>query len=281
LFLKLGGELEKIRYGIVFEKYEPVFKEFVRHFSEIRKKNAAHKVFAKLVVNSLYGRLGMDEQTNYSFFVTRNESEKFFSNCNLIAYKSVNKLDFIKAEINDFLLKELNIRKKKTKSNVAMASCITAKARIKLLKAQLSVIQKGGRILYSDTDSIFAAYKYNPLGESHGEVYWDPSNETSHLKDAVFIGPKTYGLRFQNNKTVVKIKGFAQNSIDFETMKKSFYEDESFFIIPHNMTVKKADFFLKEEIYEKRLIIDYYDKRKFSLDKKYTKPFTYENYQYF
>jgi predicted dehydrogenase len=33
------------------------------------------------------------------------------------------------------------------------------------------VLKNGGRLLYSDTDSIFAAYKRDVVGETHGEVF--------------------------------------------------------------------------------------------------------------
>jgi len=56
-------------------------------------------------------------------------------------------------------------------SNVCIAAQITSKARIKLYKAFKNVIKEGGRILYTDTDSIFAAFKRDVRGESHGEVY--------------------------------------------------------------------------------------------------------------
>lgn len=47
------------------------------------------------------------------------------------------------------------------KSNVIYASMITAKARILLWKHLTGVTKSGGRLLYCDTDSIFAAYPKN------------------------------------------------------------------------------------------------------------------------
>jgi hypothetical protein len=45
--------------------------------------------------------------------------------------------------------------------NVSYSSAIASKARIKLYKGFQSVIKNGGRPLYCDTDSIFAAYNKN------------------------------------------------------------------------------------------------------------------------
>jgi len=55
-------------------------------------------------------------------------------------------------------------------SNVIYAAIITSKARIKLYKSFISVQNNGGRLLYCDTDSIFAAYKKDVTGETHGEI---------------------------------------------------------------------------------------------------------------
>jgi hypothetical protein len=57
-----------------------------------------------------------------------------------------------------------------TNSNVIYAAIITSRARIKLYKALKSVLQDNGRLLYCDTDSIFASFNRNVLGEKHGEI---------------------------------------------------------------------------------------------------------------
>jgi DNA polymerase elongation subunit (family B) len=67
--------------------------------------------------------------------------------------------------------KKLGKKKELVNSNVIYASIITAKARIKLHKAMLSVVNGGGRLLYTDTDSIFAEYTRVVDNERHGEVF--------------------------------------------------------------------------------------------------------------
>jgi chemotaxis methyl-accepting protein methylase len=52
---------------------------------------------------------------------------------------------------------------------VAYASIISSKARIKLYNSFNDVIKDGGRLLYCDTDSIFAAYKKNKLNKKCGK----------------------------------------------------------------------------------------------------------------
>jgi DNA polymerase elongation subunit (family B) len=70
------------------------------------------------------------------------------------------------------VIKDFNLNNaSKFKKNVGVAAAITAKARVKLYNAQEDVINNGGRLLYSDTDSIFAAYKTNVLDEKHGIIH--------------------------------------------------------------------------------------------------------------
>ena len=106
--------------------------------------------------------------------------------------------------------KEFNLSLKKEKSNVAIASAITSKARIKLHKAQNDVIKNKGRLLYSDTDSIFAAYKTNVDNQIHGSIFWDCSKNDTKIKKAFFANPKTYGLIYHDNREIVKMKGYNQ-----------------------------------------------------------------------
>jgi DNA polymerase elongation subunit (family B) len=54
------------------------------------------------------------------------------------------------------------IKNKKIKANIAVASITASRARIRLYNAFLEVINNNGRILYTDTDSIFACFKQNP-----------------------------------------------------------------------------------------------------------------------
>jgi len=115
-----------------------------------------------MVVNSLYGRLAMKKKNEKTELINIDEfyniinkykinSASFYSKYVLISYESDNNYNLL--------------------SNIAISSATTAKARIKLYNAYKSVIKNNGRILYSDTDSIFAAYKKNVINEKHGEIY--------------------------------------------------------------------------------------------------------------
>jgi len=121
------------------------------------------------MINSLYGRLGMNSIKNHSFFIEKKDLDLYVKNFKIISHVELNNYCLVNAEIDEKLKKKIKI-KEKTKNNIALASAITSKARIKLYNAQQSVIANEGRILYSDTDSIFAAYKKDVINCKHGEI---------------------------------------------------------------------------------------------------------------
>ena len=165
----MGGIIKKIHYCIEFEHYGYIFNDFIAYFNKIKEKGDDYKTFGKLMINSLYGRLGMQEITTHSLFVDKNRFKNYSKNYKVIDYIEINDFYLIKIEICERFKKENKIHK--TKNNISLASSITSKARVKLYKAQQNVISNNGRLLYSDTDSIFAAYQKNVLGENHGEIF--------------------------------------------------------------------------------------------------------------
>jgi hypothetical protein len=127
-------------------------------------------------------------------------------------------------------------RKEKSISNITIAASITAKARIKLYKGMLKVMEDGGRILYTDTDSIIAAYNINvykqKLDKDIGEIRFDSKNTNTIIEDAVFALPKTYALKYKDCE-ITKIKGF--NVVpNFDKFKQAFYNKS-------NITTKNTE----------------------------------------
>jgi hypothetical protein len=162
---------------------------------------------------------------------------------------------------------------RKTLSNVAVAACITSKARIKLYKAFLGVKSVGGRVLYCDTDSIFVAFKKNIIIENkllECGVCFDTNLEDTNIKEAVFALPKTYSLVLQNNKEITKIKGL-RASISFNEFKELFYNQQSFKLQSlSNFNKYRFHIFYGHKEYE--INLGGYDKREWSADFKNTTP---------
>jgi hypothetical protein len=279
LFIEMGGLIKKIHYCIEFEHYDYIFNDFIEYFNKIKDKGDDYKTFGKLMINSLYGRLGMKEETNYSLFVNKENFDYCSRNYKILNFIQVNDFYLIKLEICEKFRRKYKIQK--SKNNICIASSITSKARIKLYKAQQSVIKNEGRLLYSDTDSIFASYKRNVLGEKHGDIYWDPNKDDTEIKDAVFVNPKTYGILYKkNNKEIIRMKGYNNDQIKFSQLKEKFYAEE-IIRIEDFLYLKKSNFYLENIIIEKIFDLDNYDKRVFIENKKNTKPLFYENFIYF
>jgi hypothetical protein len=270
-FLKNDGELLEIKSCLIFDSYDYIFKDFVNYFTEIRSISESHKIFGKLMINSLYGRMGMSDLESYSFIIKEDELDKYNS-LNILSLKKINSLILLNVEIDNRLKKEFSNITKKVKKNISIASSITSKSRVKLYKAQKDVIVNGGRILYSDTDSIFAAYKKDVSNEKHGDVFWDASKKDTCIKDAVFMSPKSYSLLYKNDTEITKIKGFEQNSVKFNEIKTKFYNKTGDIIIENLRFIDKKNMKLYEKKVDKKLNLGYYDKREFNMNKKETKP---------
>jgi hypothetical protein len=95
----------------------------------------------------------------------------------------------------------------------------------------------------------------------------------------VFINPKTYALLYPDGKEVIKMKGYNQKEINFDEIKKNFYKNKDININNYRF-MEKNKLLLLEKISEKKFNISKYDKRKFVLNKKETKAYTYKNGKY-
>lgn len=271
-FLKYGGKVNKIIYSITYENYDYVFDEYVNFFNVFREKGSEYKTFAKLMINSLYGRMGMEDKKTHTLFGDKDKVTFLSRKGDLISLKEINDMYLIEVELDHNVEKKMKLKRKIIKSNIALAAAITSKARIKLYEAQQDVLKNKGRLLYSDTDSIYAAYKENVIGKKHGVIFWDPTKEDTEIKNAFFINPKSYGIIKKNNEELIKIKGLNQKNITFDFLKNKFYKNETL-IIENFKFLEKKDLILKSITSEKRYDLSLYDKRKFSKDKKNTKAF--------
>ena len=268
-FLK-NGEIIKIKSGLVFEKYDYIFNDFVEYFTEMKEKSESHKIFGKLMINSLYGRMGMSDIENYSIIIKEEDLEKY-ENLNIISLKKINKIYLITLELDNKTRNKFKEFKNRFKKNISIASSITSKSRLKLYKAQNDVINNKGRLLYSDTDSIFASYDKDVSNEKHGEVFWNTKKKDTKIKDAVFISPKSYSILYPNESETTKIKGYDQNKLRFFEIKENFYINSDPINIKDNKILDKKNLILRKINRNKIFNFNNYDKRFFIENKKETK----------
>ena len=255
LAIEYGVEIISVRKMISAQYYDNFIKDFVELNDEIRKISPIHKIIGKNNNNTFYGRLGMNPE--------RLEEE------------ITNKLDINKyekvVEINGAFI---GYRKKeKSISNVLISASITSKARIKLYRGIDEVIKNGGRVLYTDTDSIIAAFKENEyenkLDIKMGEVLFDSSDMNTIISEGVFAMPKTYAVRYKDGREIVKIKGFNVRP-SFDEFKEKFYNKEE--IVTENVEWNKKDLLIRNILREKRTNLNSLDKRKWKENLKDTEP---------
>ena len=241
LFIEEGGivlEIIECWYSVGYKK---AIEPYINEMEAIRDKGGLYKEISKLLVNSLYGRLGMVR-----------EFEEI-----ILEYSTPDIDEYV--QLNDFFLYK---QKKTIKgiSNVFIAAAITAKARIKLYKTFKAIILSKGRILYCDTDSVVATYDKdnNIIGKNIGQIIFDPNNPKTIINNAVFTSPKSYAIKY-NNFEIIKIKGFNTKYITFKQFSQSFWNETLLEINPN--LYNKLQFNYSIGILKRYVNLNLYDKR--------------------
>ena len=253
----------KIIDGYYFEQSEDLFTDFVNYFYNEKKnaKNSFDRYFAKLILNSLYGKFGQ-----------KIKGEKLVVNDG--RYNDYKIFD----AYNDLILvdKNFNVKFK----CVYVASYITALART----YHLRLMDKVGfeNIFYCDTDSIICSKKLKTSDEI-GELKLE-----AEIKEGIFLMPKVYGYIDKKGNEVVKYKGFRERSFSYQSLKELLNGQRKELVVKERKMLsmrasvrRKKDIiksngkFLKTVDIEKKLSFDY-KRRQVIKDKKYvfvTKPF--------
>jgi len=141
----------------------------------------------------------------------------------LLMHKNI-KEDII-LKLNSELVVNLTNHYSLVKANVAIASAVTAYARIHMItfKTEASCV-------YSDTDSVFTSNKL--AGKFIGSELGLMKDELNGLtiKEAYFLGIKKYGYQYldENNKLVTKstFSGIEKNSLTFDEIIKLSQGDQ-------------------------------------------------------
>jgi hypothetical protein len=204
-----GVEIKEVKKVVSCQYYGNFLEKFIEKNDKIREMGPIHKIIGKNNNNTFYGRLGMNPERLEEEIISNIEEKK---------YEKV-------IENNGIYI---GFKKKvKSVSNVMISAAITSKARIKLYKGMKEVMKNNGRIIYTDTDSIIAAFKRDEyrkkLDLKMGEVLFDSNDINTIISEGVFAMPKTYALKYEDGREIVKIKGFNVKP-SFEEFKEKFYE---------------------------------------------------------
>jgi hypothetical protein len=132
-------------------------------------------------------------------------------------------LDYIKVLTKD---KNYNLEKKVEvfkDVSIAISAMVTSYARIFMTNLKLEILRKGGKIFYSDTDSLVTDMDLNLIssnlvGKGLGQIKLEYL-----VKEAYFISNKTYCLLLYDGRTIIKTKGVLNNSLSLEDFKTMYY----------------------------------------------------------
>jgi len=206
LFLECGGKVIEIHSALIAKDYTPVAKDFSENLIKLKKKNNWLNLGAKLIINSFYGRLGIENKTSIAKITTNLEDIGYANNY---------------VQFGDYYIYEKQYIVN-TKRNVLVAAAITAKARIRLYRTIQHIINNGGRPLYCDTDSVLWAVNSNNLNIWKSEftinnfnVIVDNNYLTNPIVKTALIAPKTYAILQKNNEETICIKGISNHTLNF------------------------------------------------------------------
>jgi DNA polymerase type B, organellar and viral len=242
---KANGYQITVIKGLQFNKQESPFKEYVEELS-IQKDTltGSPRKVVKSLLNNLIGRFALNFVKPITKTVNKTDLDYLFATKEIKTFKIINENNFLITYIPivnkeiceshnlDYYKVILSEKNNKTTSNVGvftdvsiiLASFVTAYARVYMHKIKLTILNVGGKIYYSDTDSIVTDLSLERL---KGVLQDKIGNKIGQLKlehlleEAYFISNKTYILLTKNGKEIIKAKGISADSLslsDFKTM---------------------------------------------------------------
>lgn len=276
-----GVIIEKFHEVVFYEKTYPVFKRFIETMYSIKEegtktKNDALRTFGKLLMNVGYGYTGMrrDDKTS------------------LKDIKHIDKYEEIKFADEQLGYIEVPTEIKAEYIQVAVASTVTCRARLVLLKA-LKYCDKLGDVYYCDTDSIVTNVTLpDEMVDSAELGKWDLEGEP--LK-ALFLKPKVYSEVLEN-ETNIKFKGISretQKELDFdyyEYLRDELEETKKdYIVVEKNRTTFRSIMYMKKkglddeyfEVRDKKMNLNTIEKRIIDYKENYTKAYYFDSIEDF
>lgn len=209
-FSEEAPESEKrIYFNQIEEKYGFRIKE--EEFDE----NPAIRSLAKLLLNSLWGKFGENQNRSEIAFLENAKDKMIYSRwLSKGKFRQMSERGYGSTALQ-VLFK--NLRKRDyIERYVAVACFVTAHARMRLLTGLKTV---GDRAVYHDTDSVIYVRQPGKPDIEEGCFLGDWESETGDQLIDSFIGlaPKTYAYSYLDprgeRKTSVKVKGFPMDGI--------------------------------------------------------------------
>jgi hypothetical protein len=288
--------------GYQFNKIESPFTNYVKELYEIKANSSgSKKVVTKSLLNNLIGRFGMNIFKPVTQEVTGEKLDHILAtrkvtalqpvtdNKSLITYlPTINEQICVEhgLDYEKVLSKETNYNLERNIDtfkdvSITVSAFVTSYARIFMCKIKLLIIKLGGKIYYSDTDSLVTDIPLDTLDLSHllGKELGQFKLEYE-IKEGYFLSNKTYCLTLLDGSTVIKAKGVSSDSLNVDQFKNMYYNSNQIKAKKIDSVKSYKDGSVK--ILEKEVLLNYnaYTKR----EKVYsnnlwvdTKPLSYNN----
>jgi hypothetical protein len=238
--LKYGYKFKVLR-GYIFEK-ENIFKDYVNSLYKIKEssnKGSALYIISKLLLNSLYGKFGMNPYVEKPKIIKESEYDNL--NKNNINY------DIINFNNGKLLVSFINQNSDRLNISIPISSAITAYSRIHMNNLIKELNDLGHTIYYTDTDSVFTD---KPLPSHLISKELGKLKLENVFKKAVFLAPKVYGGITLDNKELIKIKG-SKNVISYSELSKLLFKNNKIMLNQEKWyrNFEKGEICIKDEIY--------------------------------
>jgi len=216
----LGVKILKVYEGLVFENGGFLFKDYINHLYEIRKKSpkeSVDNVLTKLLMNSTYGRFGLCLEREQIDFDNLQPDVYIHSEIQVTENQFIRLIRYDKTLDRTF-------------TNVAIAAYVTSYSRILMHKL---FMEAPDSLFYTDTDSLFSTHEYPDNAKNLGELKLEYK-----AARACFVLPKTYVIDaceplFKMYKNEHDYDGYQTNKKltmkGFDKKKISHFELEDFY----------------------------------------------------
>lgn len=303
-FAKENGYQIKVIKGYNFNKLENVFTDYV---TDLYKKKASSTGFLKSInkslLNNLLGRFGLNITKPITKTLNLNKLDYITSTREIFSYQPITDDNFlvtynpiISEEIcNEHGVNYIKVLEKEhifdldnklnqfTDVSVAISAMVTSYARIYMNKLKLDILKHGGKIYYSDTDSLVLDFPLENLdtelvGKNIGKFKLEYV-----IKEGYFISNKTYCLKLEDGSIIIKAKGIKNESLNLEDFKSMYFNENNVYAIKNetiknlskgSVLIKDKEIVLQHDAFSKRDKI--YSKEGIWID---TKPIIFNNTQ--
>ena len=231
-FAKLNGYKINVHFGYNFEFSTEIFKNYVETYYHFKKveDSKIDKNSSKLLLNSLYGRFGLNDKIDVMGVFNSEESKDILSRYTVKDQYSISEdLEFLRYEkvpYNNFqdnnstedylkLLVDCDNKNRSLNHSIPIAIATAAYARIYMFKIIHRLEELGINIYYMDTDSLVIDQDMpqDLVGDKIGQFKLE-----HEIEEGIFIDPKFYCLKLSENNYIFKNKGLV-NSLSMDEYK--------------------------------------------------------------